>query len=70
MKEKERAKVVTEFKCSLFDDPKQLERERSLSGAILTLRDRYGKSAVFRGMDLQENARTLERNAQIGGHRA
>lgn len=58
------------MQCSLFDDPKQLERERSLSGAILTLRDRYGKSAVFRGMDLQENARTLERNAQIGGHRA
>ena len=31
---------------------------------------RFGKNAIVKGMDLQEGATTIERNGQIGGHRA
>lgn len=55
---------------SLFEDPAVLERERARQLAILHIRQKYGKNAVFRGMDLYEDGRRLERNAQIGGHRA
>jgi len=38
--------------------------------AVLKIKGKYGKNAVIRGLDLQEGATTLERNGQIGGHRA
>ena len=34
----------------------------------IKLQDKYGKNAVLRGMDLQENATLRERNKLIGGH--
>ena len=55
---------------SFFDDPAALERERARQRAVLYIKNKYGKNAIFQGMDLIEGARTLERNAQIGGHRA
>lgn len=55
---------------SFFDDPAELERERARQKAILSIRNKYGKNAIFQAMDLLEGARTLERNTQIGGHRA
>lgn len=48
----------------------ELERELSGQQAIVALRQKYGKNAVFRGMDLQEGATTKNRNGQIGGHKA
>ena len=48
----------------------ELERERSIQYAILKLRRRYGKNAVVKGMNMLEGATTIERNRQIGGHKA
>ena len=45
-------------------------RERRLQEAILDVKDRYGKNALMKGMNLQEGATAMERNRQIGGHRA
>lgn len=47
-----------------------LERERHIQEAILTLREKYGKNAVLKGMNLEEGATTISRNKQIGGHKA
>ena len=58
------------FQTSLFVDENELERERRLQGAMLAVRRRYGANAVFRGMNLMEGATQLERNQQVGGHRA
>ena len=58
------------FQLDLFTDYEALERDRKLQGAMLEVRKRYGANAVFRGMDLLEGATALERNRQIGGHRA
>ena len=38
--------------------------------AILNIKNKYGKNAVFRGMSLQENATQLMRNGLIGGHKS
>ena len=66
---------------SLFDDTEALERvrnqenialdkERKLQEALLSLKLRYGKNAVLRGMNFTEDATARERNGQVGGHRA
>ena len=58
------------FQRNLFTDYEMLEKERRLLGAMLEVRKRFGPNAVFKGMDMLEGATTLERNQQIGGHRA
>ena len=45
------------------------ERERSMQKALLHIRDRYGKNAIVKGLNLREGATAIERNGQIGGHR-
>ena len=47
-----------------------LERERRRQKTILSIKKKYGKNAILKGMDLEEGATTLDRNKQIGGHRA
>ena len=47
-----------------------LDRERHMQQAVLAIKHKYGKNALFKGMDLQEGATARSRNAQIGGHRA
>ena len=61
----------------LFSDPEALEREKAALErenrrqlAVLTLKRKYGKNAVVRGMNLLEGATAMDRNRQIGGHRA
>ncbi len=45
-------------------------RERQQQEAVLRIRDKYGKNALIKGMNLLEGATAMERNRQIGGHRA
>ena len=47
----------------------KLKRDAALQEAVNSIRKKYGKDAMFRGMDLEEAATTRERNHQIGGHR-
>ena len=47
-----------------------LKRERCCQQAVLEIRRRFGKNAILRGMNLQEGATSIDRNRQIGGHRA
>ena len=46
------------------------EKERRLQRATLQIQDKYGKNAVLKGMNFLEGGTTIERNGQIGGHRA
>ncbi len=48
----------------------ELEREHRRQKAILAIRDRYGKNSIVKGLNLQEGATAMERNNQVGGHRA
>ena len=47
-----------------------MEKEHKAQEAILKVRQKYGKNAVVKGMDLEEGATGRQRNAQIGGHKA
>lgn len=53
-----------------FTDIRREKREKDLVLATLNLQNRFGKNAVFKAYDMMEGATTLERNLQIGGHRA
>lgn len=53
-----------------FVDIEKLEKHRQLQKAVLDIKNKYGKNAVLKGMNLQENAMTIERNKQIGGHKS
>ena len=48
----------------------RLARERKLQEAMIAVKKKYGKNAILKGTNLQEGAMTMERNRQIGGHRA
>lgn len=54
----------------LFSDPVELEREHKMQQAILDIKEKFGKNAILKGMNLQEGATTKERNRQIGGHKS
>ncbi len=47
-----------------------LDKERRMQEAVLSIKRKFNKNAIFKGMDLEEGATARERNAQIGGHKA
>jgi DNA polymerase V len=47
-----------------------LEREKRMQHAMLQIQEKYGKNAILKGTNLQEGATTIQRNGQIGGHKA
>ena len=53
-----------------FADILKDDKDRQIQKAMIDIKDRFGKSAVFRARDLQEGATALERNRQIGGHKS
>ena len=48
----------------------ELERERRMQETMLTIKKKFGKNAILKGMNLEEGATAKDRNAQIGGHKA
>ncbi|MBR2743887.1 MAG: DNA methylase [Clostridia bacterium] len=46
------------------------EAERNIQKAMLGIKLKYGKNAIIKGMNLQEGGTTIQRNNQVGGHRA
>ena len=49
-------------------DREVLKKENNLQNAMLKIKEKYGKNAILKGMDLEDGATTIERNRQIGGH--
>ena len=49
---------------------KDRERERSLQNAMLDIKQKYGKNAILKGTNFREGATGIERNSEIGGHKA
>lgn len=52
------------------EEAAERQKEKKVQKAILDIQKKYGKNALVKGMNLQEGATTIERNAQIGGHKA
>lgn len=49
---------------------KEQEKEKKLQESLLSIKKKYGKNAILRGINYEEGATTIERNEQIGGHKA
>ena len=45
-------------------------REKELAKTILDIQDKYGKNSLIKGMNLEKGGKTIERNKQVGGHKA
>ena len=48
----------------------ELEREKKIQHALLSIKKKFGKNAILKGMNLEEGATAKDRNMQIGGHKA
>lgn len=76
-REEAKAEPPAAEQISLFDAPKEepgkeeaMAREEARIEAMLKIKERFGKNAIFRGMNLEDGATARERNGQIGGHKA
>ena len=45
-------------------------KEKSLQQAMIAIKRKFGKNAILKGSNLQDGGMTIERNQQIGGHKA
>lgn len=45
-------------------------REKCRQKAVIHIKKKYGKNAIVKGMNLEEGATAMDRNRQIGGHKA
>ena len=52
-----------------FQEEKEREKENNLQHTILDIKKKYGKNAIIKGMNLEKDGTTIERNKQIGGHK-
>ena len=59
---------LTLFAAPEEDRRQELAREQAKLEAMLKIKERFGKNAIFRGMNLEEGATARERNGRIGGH--
>lgn len=54
----------------LFTDWAAVDKEKAVERTVLEIRDKFGKNAVLRGINLYKAGTQRERNGFIGGHRA
>ena len=47
-----------------------LAREKRVQETVIQLKNKFGKNAVMKGTNLEEGATSIDRNQQIGGHKA
>ena len=52
------------------EEESERKRERKLQEAMLDIKKKYGKNAILKGANLVEGSTVIDRNRQIGGHRA
>jgi DNA polymerase V len=46
------------------------EKEKSLQHTMIAIKNKFGKNAILKAANLKEEARTIARNSEIGGHKA
>lgn len=46
------------------------QKEKSLQHTMIAIKNKFGKNAILKAANLKEEARTIARNDEIGGHKA
>lgn len=70
-KKVEQINLFTDYKKKEIEEAKQKDdenKEKEIQKVILQIKNKYGKNAILKGMNLTEGATAIERNKQIGGH--
>ncbi|HAB66364.1 MAG TPA: DNA methylase [Firmicutes bacterium] len=68
--------IVKGEQLSLFDNVdvnqsrEEVKEEEMFQKVLINIRNKFGKNALLRGINLEEGATAKERNSQIGGHKA
>ena len=78
LKEEKEVLEEKEVQLSIFDlseeeakeEKEAMAQERSIQEAVLEIKRKFGKNSVLKGTDFEEGATMMERNNQIGGHKA
>lgn len=52
------------------EDEEKENKEKKIQKVMLDIKEKYGKNALLKGTNLKDGATAIERNSQIGGHRA
>ncbi|MBQ0030491.1 MAG: DNA methylase [Bacteroidales bacterium] len=52
------------------EEKASLSKERKMQETLLEIKKKFGKNAILKGLNLDEGATAIERNKQIGGHKA
>ncbi|MEH7038600.1 DinB/UmuC family translesion DNA polymerase [Bacillus pseudomycoides] len=58
------------IQMSLFEDTSRKDTQRKLAKTMDSIRNRYGKNSIMRGISYIQGATQRERNNKIGGHKA
>ena len=51
-------------------DKLKLQKEKNLQLAMIDIKKKFGKNAILKGTSLEDGATGIQRNEQIGGHKA
>ncbi|MBO4293339.1 MAG: DNA methylase [Clostridia bacterium] len=65
----EQIDLFTDYHKKEIEQQKE-KKERNLQKAMIGIKWKYGKNAIIKGMNLQEAGTTIDRNSQVGGHKA
>lgn len=57
---------VDQFECQRKEEFK----ERDLQRTLIVLKNKYGNNSILKAMNLMKGGTTIERNNQVGGHKA
>lgn len=66
----EQLDIFSSFDFNREEEKVKLQEEQQLQKTIIEIKKKFGKNSVLKGMNLEEGATTLDRNKQIGGHKA
>ena len=60
---------LTEMPCIIRESEEKENKEHNLQKSILSIKQKYGKNAILKGMNFEDGATAIDRNSQVGGHK-
>ena len=69
----EQMDLFTDYEKKKAEEKEQneeLEKEKKIQKTVLSIKQKYGKNAILKGMNFEDGATARERNEQVGGHKA
>jgi len=61
---------IEETKLQKASELAALRREKRMQQAMISIKRRFGKNSIVKGMSFEDGATAMDRNGQIGGHKA